>query len=138
MSYSPKWQKRFDFYEKHGLPNTPGFKAEFKNIGFLDRMTVSMNFFGFFFSWIYFLILGRPKQAITILAVTVLFQVALFVVSYILISMGIANNVMTFLSTAGGFLLQYSHGQIANVSYYHKEIKGEPDCFNPYKYLKLW
>ncbi|SET01582.1 DUF2628 domain-containing protein [Thorsellia anophelis] len=138
MAYSPKWQKRFDFYEKHGLPNTPGFKAEFKNLGFMDRLTVSINFIGFFFSWIYMLVLGRPKQAVTILVVSILFQVVVYAAAYILVSLGISPKVFSFVSTAGGFLLQYAHGQIANVSYYYKEIKGEPDCFNPYKYVKLW
>lgn len=28
--YSNKWQKRFDFYDKHGAPNTPEFKTALK------------------------------------------------------------------------------------------------------------
>lgn len=32
--YSAKWQTRFDFFDRHGAPSSPGFREVFKSLPF--------------------------------------------------------------------------------------------------------
>ena len=71
---SEKWKKRFDFYERHGVPDTKN-KAKHKDhaaalqaLPFRERALVSMNFYAFFFTFIYYgLFLKMWRQAVILL-----------------------------------------------------------------------
>ena len=43
--FSPKWQFRFNFFEQHGAPNSPTFKAAYKTLPFGQKIKVNFNLF---------------------------------------------------------------------------------------------
>ncbi|WP_024795162.1 DUF2628 domain-containing protein [Tomitella biformata] len=67
---SDKWQFKFRFFAKHGVPGltktTPETRAEFAKLSLNQRRILAFNFPAFFFSFIYLLILGLWKKAITL------------------------------------------------------------------------
>lgn len=67
---SDKWQFKFRFFATHGIPglarNTPETRAAFRALSLNQRRILAFNFPAFFFSFIYLLILGLWKKAITL------------------------------------------------------------------------
>jgi len=116
--FSPKWQFRFNFFEQHGAPNSPGFKTAFKTLTFGQKIKVNFNFFALFFSWIYLLILGMWRKALTILGITlVLMVIVAFLPDVVGRAIGMAWSVLIALPT--------------NYSYYLEKVKGDTS-WNPF------
>lgn len=111
-SLSDKWKYRFAFYEKNGLPSfwgvTPAWKAAFKDMTFAQKIKISFNFFAWFFSVIYLLILGLWKKAVLVLALN--FVVIIIAVMFDLGALGYIVNAVT--------------AARANIWYYELKVKG--------------
>lgn len=129
--YSQKWQKRFDFFDTHGAPNTPEFKAALKAASFGDRILFNMNIFAFFFGFIYFLILGLWKKGLVLLGVSIGLAIVLNIIDF-MIGGTLSDAVYTGLSIGISVLW----GMVANYAYYLKETKGL-DGWNPFEGLRM-
>ena len=67
---SPSWQKRFDFFNAYGLPNsTPESKAAYKALTFLERVKLTSNILAFLFGPIYFFVKGMWRKGLTLLGI---------------------------------------------------------------------
>ncbi|HEM8292178.1 MULTISPECIES: DUF2628 domain-containing protein [Providencia] len=129
--YSEKWQKRFNFFDTHGAPDTPEFKAALKAESFGGRLLISMNFFAFFFGIIYFLILGLWKKGLVLLGISIGLGLVLNVIDF-MIGGTIPNGAYTGLSVGISALW----AMIANYAYYIKETKGL-DGWNPFEGIRM-
>lgn len=119
---SPKWQFRFNFFNQHGAPNTPTYKAALKTLPFGEKLKVNANFFAFFFSWIYFLILGMWRKALTILGLSIVVMVlAAFMPKVVGNGIAIGWSLLIALT--------------ANYSYYLEKVKGDTG-WNPFKGMR--
>lgn len=111
-SLNDKWKYRFAFYEQNGLPAfwgmTPAWKEAYKKMTFGQKLKVSMNFFAWFFSIIYLLILGLWKKAVLVLAVN---AVAIIIA-------------VIFDLSALGYLVNAFTAMRANIWYYELKVKG--------------
>jgi hypothetical protein len=115
---SPKWQFRFNFFNQHGAPSSPAFKAAYKELPFGEKIKVNFNFFALFFSWIYFLILGMWRKALTILGLSIVVMVvAAFMPKAVGNGIAIAWSLLIALT--------------ANYSYYLEKVKGDTS-WNPF------
>jgi hypothetical protein len=116
--FSPKWQFRFNFFNTYGAPNTPAFKAAYKELPFGQKIKVNFNFFALFFSWIYLLILGMWRKALTILGITIVLMILVwFMPDVVGRGVGIAWSLLIALTT--------------NYSYYLEKVKGDTS-WNPF------
>ncbi|KHO18947.1 DUF2628 domain-containing protein [Mycolicibacterium setense] len=80
ISLSPAWQKRFDFFNAYGLPNsTPESKAAYRNLPFGTKLRIGSNFPAFFFGPIYFFVKGMWRKGLTLLGIALAVSVLLFV-----------------------------------------------------------
>ncbi|HEC8326773.1 TPA: DUF2628 domain-containing protein [Providencia rettgeri] len=129
--YSEKWQKRFNFFDTHGAPDTPEFKAALKAESFGGRLLISMNFFAFFFGIIYFFILGLWKKGLVLLGISIGLGLVLNVIDF-MIGGTIPNGAYTGLSVGISALW----AMIANYAYYIKETKGL-DGWNPFEGIRM-
>ncbi|WP_273818672.1 DUF2628 domain-containing protein [Providencia rettgeri] len=129
--YSSKWQKRFDFFDKYGAPNTPEFKAALKAASFGERILINMNIFAFFFGIIYFLILGLWKKGLVMLGITIGVGLVLNIIDF-MIGGTIPNAVYTGVSVG----MSAMWAMIANYAYYIKETK-ELDNWNPFEGIRM-
>jgi len=97
---SPKWQFRFNFFDTYGAPNTPAFKAAYKELPFGQKLKVNFNFFALFFGCIYLFILGMWRKALTIIGITVVLMIVLmFLPDAIGRGVGIAWQLLIALTT---------------------------------------
>lgn len=120
--YSPKWQFRFNFFEQHGGPKSPEYKAAFKALPFGQRIKVQMNFFAFFFGWIYFMILGMWRKGLALLGIlVVLAMVCAFLPDVVARGVGVGWSVLV--------------GMSANYSYYLDRVKGSTS-WNPFEGMR--
>ncbi len=120
--YSPKWQFRFNFFEKHGAPNAPGFKEALQTLPFGEKVKVNFNFFALFFTWIYLFILGLWRKAIVVLAVTVaLYVVAMILPGFIGRTLLVVWSLLVAITT--------------NYAYYLDRVKGNTS-WNPFEGLR--
>lgn len=129
--YSPKWQKRFAFFDKYGSPSTPEFKAALKAESFGGRILINMNIFAFFFGIIYFLILGLWKKGLVLLGVSIGIGIIVGTIDMLLGDI-FPNGVYTGLSVGISALW----AMIANYAYYLKETKGL-DSWNPFEGIRM-
>ena len=117
---SDKWKFRFDFFEKHGVPGlgapSPAFQAAIKQLHWKDRIKVGMNFYAFFFSFIYLLVLGLWRQAILLVS-------AGLALGFIGGMLGVPDSVMNGL----GVGLTMACGVRVNALYYQKKVLGRED-----------
>ncbi|KLD79255.1 DUF2628 domain-containing protein [Xanthomonas hyacinthi] len=122
---SPKWQFRFDFFDRHGGPASPDFKAAFKALpSFGDRLKINMNFFAFFFGWIYFFILGLWRKAIVLIGISLLIGVlSFFLPGMVVNGLGVGYSVLV--------------GLIANYAFYLDRKKGSTS-WNPFEGMRWW
>lgn len=123
-TYDEVWTERFRFFKKHGAPDTPEYKKALKEIPkLIGRMRINFNFYAFFFGFIYLLIKGMWKGAITMIAISVVLGVAsiLFFPDAVIRGIGAALGII--------------YGMTANYTYYRKEVLGEDD-FNIFKGLR--
>lgn len=115
---SPKWQFRFNFFDTYGAPNTPAFKAAYKELPFGQKLKVNFNFFALFFGCIYLFILGMWRKALTIIGITVvLMLVLMFLPDAIGRGVGIAWQLLIALTT--------------NYNYYREKRQGDTS-WNPF------
>ncbi|WP_372156730.1 DUF2628 domain-containing protein [Xanthomonas euvesicatoria] len=115
--YSPKWQFRFDFYDRHGEPKSSTFKTAMRSLPFGQKVKLNMNFYAFFFGFIYYFILGMWRKALVLIGVS--FTVGIicsFLPEYVLRSFGLAYSLLV--------------GMTANYAYYLHKIKGSTS-WNP-------
>lgn len=114
-SLSDKWKYRFAFYEKNGYPSfwgmSPAWKNAYKEMTFGQKIKVSFNFFAWFFSIIYLLILGLWKKALLVLVINVV-----VIVFAIIFNLG-------FL----GYMVNALIACRANIWYYDLKVKGKQD-----------
>ncbi|HGN1704441.1 TPA: DUF2628 domain-containing protein [Providencia rettgeri] len=129
--YSNKWQKRFDFYDKHGAPNTPEFKTALKTASFGQRLLINMNFFAFFFGLIYFLILGLWKKGLVLLGVSLGIAILVTIIDG-LTGWSFPDGVYNGLSVG----ISAMWAMLANYNYYLKETKGL-DGWNPLEGMRM-
>lgn len=125
--YSEKWQSRFDFFDLHGAPNSPGFKPALKQLPFKQKAKYNFNFIAFFFGPIYLFVLGLWKRNITL----ILIMVAVFAALEIAFMM-IGIDYPKYLDTGLGYGFSALYGSTTNYGYYLKERKGEQG-WNPFK-----
>jgi hypothetical protein len=122
--YSPKWQFRFNFFNQHGGPQSPAFKPAFKTLKFGEKLKINMNFYAFFFGWIYFFILGLWRKALVLVGIWVLLIVCAFLLPEIVVrGLGTGFSVVTAMA--------------ANYAFYLDRIK-RSTSWNPYEGMRWW
>lgn len=123
-TYDEVWTDRFNFFQKNGGPATETYKEAFKQLdGFLKKARVNMNFYAFFFGFIYFLIKGMYKGALTLLGISAILFVILMV---------LPDSISDILGNSMGIVSGVLAGMTANYTFYRKEVLGEDD-FNIFK-----
>lgn len=119
-SLSDKWKFRFEFFEKHGVPGhgapSPEFHAALKQLHWTDRIKVTVNFYGFFFSFIYLFVLGLWRQAILLIS-------AGLALGFIGGMLGLPDSVIN----GAGIGLTMACGVRVNALYYQKKVLGRED-----------
>ena len=68
---SPKWERRFAFFDKVGSPFSKEASAEMGALKFSERSGLLFNIWAMLFGTFYFVYLGIPKRGITLLVVSV-------------------------------------------------------------------
>lgn len=82
ISLPPAWQKRFEFFNTYGLPNsTPESKAAYRALPFGTKLRISSNFLAFVFGPIYFFVKGMWRKALTLLGIGLVVSVLVFVLN---------------------------------------------------------
>ena len=125
-AFSDKWKKRFDFFEKHGLPGSPSHKQALKEMGYFQRFPYILNFYALFFGLIYFCILGLWKKGLVLI---VIFGVIQLIIGMLEVAF---NANLDALSRAAEFTYAAFCAQIANSAYYLRKIK-DHDSWNPFE-----
>lgn len=128
--YSQKWQDRFAFFDRHGAPNTPEFKAALKAETSGRRILFNMNIIAFFFGFIYFFVLGLWKKNLVLAAIAI----------GVVIILGIIEAVTGFYLPRGADMgisiaMAMMWSLTANYAYYLKEVKGL-DGWNPFEGMR--
>ncbi|EPB6469434.1 DUF2628 domain-containing protein [Cronobacter dublinensis] len=112
---SDKWKTRFAFIEEHGYPGilfpTPEWSGALKKMGFMSRLMVMVNFFTYFFSFIYLAILGLWKKSIICV-------IAFFIVGFITVLLGIKGLI---------YIVPIYFALRTNTWYYDLKVKGKQD-----------
>ena len=111
---SPSWQKRFDFFNTYGLPNsTPESKAAYRALTFMERVKLTSNILAFLFGPIYFFVKGMWRKGLTLLGIFVAVEVVLVVL-----------NASDTLVRGIGFGLAAIAMTTANYAYYLHVVRG--------------
>ena len=118
-TYDEVWSDRFQFFQQNGSPSSKTSKQAIQSLPLIRKLRMSLNFYAFFFGFIYFLIKGMWKPAITI-----------FVIASVL--MYSSSLLSGFFSTFLSLLAPLISGYTANYTFYRKEVLGEDD-FNIFK-----
>ncbi|GAS90228.1 uncharacterized protein RMCB_4324 [Mycolicibacterium brisbanense] len=80
MTLSPAWQRRFDFFNVYGLPNSsPESKAAYRSLPFGTKFRIGSNFPAFFFGPIYFFVKGMWRKGLTLFGLAMALSVVLVV-----------------------------------------------------------
>lgn len=120
------WQKRFDFYEKNGLPGSKEYASAIRALPFLKRMVYIGNWFALFFGIIYFCILGLWKKGLVLFVGASLINIILGI-----IEVSTTSNLEHTARFANVAYLACCC-RIANVAFYLKTVKGI-DGWNPFE-----
>ncbi len=111
---SPSWQKRFDFFNAYGLPNsTPESRAAYRALSFMDRLKLTSNILAFLFGPIYFFVKGMWRKGLTLLGIFVAVEVVLIIL-----------NASDTLVRGIGFGLAAIAMTTANYAYYLHVVRG--------------
>ncbi|MUL82459.1 DUF2628 domain-containing protein [Mycobacterium sp. CBMA247] len=111
---APSWQKRFDFFNAYGLPNsTPEAKAAYRALSFGARLQIGSNFLAFFFGPLYFIVKGMWRKGLTLLGIVVAATVILAVL-----------NVPDGVARGAGIGLAAVAMSLANYAYYLHVAQG--------------
>ncbi len=122
-SYDEVWSDRFTFFQENGEPSSKTFKEAFKSLPSIKKLRININFYAFLFGFIYFLIKGMWKGAITlILIAAVLITISVFTPDFV------GSIISFFIAYLGAFT--------ANYTYYRKEVLNEDD-FNIFKGMRF-
>lgn len=121
--YDQVWTDRFQFFQQNGEPSSKTFKEALKSLPSMQKMRVNINFYAFFFGFIYFLIKGMWKGAISLLIIGIL----LFTISSFL---------PDFVSRIVSFIIALLGAFSANYTFYRKEILNEDD-YNIFKGMRF-
>ncbi len=121
--YDEVWSDRFNFFQQNGAPNSKNFKNKLNTLSGIQKLRININFYAFFFGFIYFLIKGMWKGAITLLILNVVF---------VSISMFLPG----FISSIFTLIVSLISAFAANYTYYRKVLLGEDD-FNIFKGIRL-
>ena len=114
FTVSPSWQKRFDFFNTYGLPNsTPESKAAYQALTFLERLKLTSNILAFLFGPIYFFVKGMWRKGLTLLGIFVAVEVVLIIL-----------NASDTLVRGIGFGLAAIAMTTANYAYYLHVVRG--------------
>ncbi len=121
---SPKWQFRFDFFDRTGGPKDPRFKTALKELSFGERIKVGTNFYAFFFGFIYFFILGLWRKALALVGISLALGVlGVFLPDMVVRAFGFAFTLLTAMA--------------ANYAFYLDRVKGSTS-WNPYEGVRWW
>jgi hypothetical protein len=130
--YSEKWQWRFDFFDTHGAPSSPGFKPALKQLKGRQGIKINFNFIAFFFGPIYLFVLGLWKKNLVLIGILIALNVALEILYS---TSDLAYAYAKQLNFAVGFSMNMIYSFTTNYAYYLKEIKGEQG-WNPFKGMR--
>ncbi|TWI57388.1 uncharacterized protein DUF2628 [Pseudomonas duriflava] len=131
ISYKPKWQERFAFFDKYGDPRSETWKAAFKSLPFMKKVLINRNWLAFFFGPVYLFILGLWKMNLTLIGIIVL--IALLEV---LLSEYGGIEIPQILDVGINFVLANLYALVTNYAYYLKETKNT-QSWNPFKGVRL-
>lgn len=124
----PKWQKRFEFFDTYGLKTTsPEYKEGFKKLSFWERGTINFNFLAFFFTFIYFFIIGLWRKNLVLIG-------AITAVNFILaiVLTDVSDAHFNKISRTIGFGFSIIYAATANRAYYLHKVKGSKS-WNPFE-----
>lgn len=124
LDLSPKWQARFNFFDRHGAPATAEFKQNWKTLPFGQRFKIRMNLFALFFGWIYFFVLGLWRKGLVLVALTL--------VMGIIASLLPDGALFTALVRGVGIGYALLVATSANYAYYLDRVKGSRS-WNPFE-----
>lgn len=130
MDYSvlpQKWQDRFKFFDEHGGPATPEFKAALSKLDFKDKIKYGANIISFFFGWIHFFVLGMWKKNLVILGVCIVFGI---IFGTLVAGLGFPIGTVKIISRAFNLVFMIGYSMIANYAYYLHVVKGS-QSWNP-------
>lgn len=125
---SPKWQERFDYFQRVETLDRADRRAVARSLGFWKSIRINFNFFAFFFGFIYFFVLGMWRRNLSMLAITLLLYAAVLFVAMVA-DPAISNS----FSQGVGFGIPAWYAATANMAYYLKEVKGY-NGWNPFKF----
>ncbi|MBA1190825.1 DUF2628 domain-containing protein [Pseudomonas entomophila] len=128
--HKPKWQERFAFFDAHGAPSSPEYKAALKQQPFKKKLLINMNFIALFFGPIYLFVLGLWKKNLALLGIIIGAGLVIDVL-FALLGMETPRAINTGFGVATNLL----YGLSANYAYYLKERKGEQG-WNPFKGMR--
>ncbi|TLH66217.1 hypothetical protein C1S80_07845 [Mycolicibacterium aubagnense] len=111
---SPSWQRRFDFFNAYGLPNSsPESKAAYQAMSFMDRLKLTSNILAFLFGPIYFFVKGMWRKGLTLLGI-------FFAVEVVLVVLDVPDSLVRGI----GFGLAAIAMTTANYAYYLHVVRG--------------
>ncbi len=119
---SPKWQFRFDFFDRHGGPKEPAYKESLKTLPFGEKVKVGMNFYAFFFGVIYFFIIGLWRKALSLIGISLVLSI-------------VASFLPAAFQNVLWLPLSLLTGMIANYAYYLDKVKGSTS-WNPFEGMR--
>lgn len=121
---SEKWKFRFGFFEKYGAPlagasfsgaHAAEMKAAFKQLSFGDRIKLNMNFYAFFFGFIYYaFFLKLWRQALILIGCSLVYAIVAAI-------LGIPDSV----DRGVGIAYAMFCASRANPLYYMKRTQGD-------------
>ncbi|WP_411569962.1 DUF2628 domain-containing protein [Pectobacterium cacticida] len=112
---------------KFGAPNTATFKNGCKNATFRTRMLLKFNFIAFFFSIIYFFVLGLWRKNLTLLGISLVIA-TIFAYTDVYTSISLPIYTESAVRTA----LSLMWALTTNHAYYLKQIQGSKS-WNPFE-----
>ncbi len=118
--FSEKWQKRFRFFQEHGAPNSPTYVAAVKELKFGQRLFFQMNWFVFFFGFVYLFIIGMWKRALALIGLQVVYTI-----------ITISFNISAGAAQGGLFGITAFFAMSTNYAYFCQKIRGI-DGWNPF------
>lgn len=127
---SKKWQERFAFFDQHGGPQAPGYKAAFKALPFKKRYLIAMNLIAFLFGVIYLFVLGMWRKNLSFLAIILGIGVVEGIIE-LSFDTTIPRGIDWGLNTA----MATMYGMSTNYGYYLKEVKGSKS-WNPFQGMR--
>ena len=131
VELKPKWRECFDFYDAHGAPNSPEFRAAFKELSGRQKRRININLFGFFFGALYFFVLGMWKRGLTLLAIVVGVTVL-----EIVVTMVTGVDIPRAVDFGINIGLAMLSAMTVNYSYYLKQMKGN-NGWNPFEGMRM-